>query len=855
MSQITVKKSCNNHQMGIDFLENTGAEFIPRNLENIRKTLPELYPEQQEDVLAIENRFLYGKGYLCTNGTGTGKTFVGLGTIKRFWLQGKKDILIVVPTEKKCKDWVYEAMELNLNVHILEGVNDAGFGISVTTYANFYQNEALKSREFYLVVYDECHYLCQNSKGEFTVYMGQHKMVANLPSGAEIKAELEAGPAPEYEHPNYSELRNKRNEFINQRAKDYIGKTKVLFLSATPFAYHKSLLYADGTLWDINEVLEKTYEQVPYNTPTGFDKFLCEHLGYRMKYNKCTIPESGVDIDLLEREFFEKWKEKGVMSTRVLELEKDYSREFVMVNSELGEFIDKGMEMFYSKELQDKYKHLSQHATNQFRYIYVNQLLESIKAREVLERISHHLAFGRKVVVFHSYNHSTPYHPFQFDVDKILSGEDKWKASVVEQEIRQFAQDFPEYYYLDLSDLNNARETIKEHFPSALEFNGTVSKKKRNKNADLFNKDWSGHDLIIVQTKAGREGISFHDKTGEQQRVTINLGLPIAPTQAIQEEGRTYRHGLLSNAIYEYITLHTNFEQIAFATKIAERAKTAENFAMGRLARDLEKTFKEGYVNAHQELPSFDQGTGGKEFDRKQYEVTDFERAITYYYSNMKKTSKNKSSEGLDYYATPEPLGYKMVQWCKPEPNQKGLEPSAGHGAIARWFPNDTANVFVEANYNLASRLSINANGEIKIERFEDLHIVNKYDFIVMNPPFGNSGKLAMEHVAKACRHLDKNYGAKLYAIVPNGASMDKRLQEFYLSDEFKTLHLSGEMILPSVTFERAGTSVSCKIIKIERTGVPAWMLKDVTLPFNQIDLSYLSNIKDFFETIKNLEF
>ena len=83
------------------------------DLDNIRESLPFLLPEQQEDVLKAETQFFdeshndeahaYGKGYMFTNGTGTGKTYTGLGIVKRFLKQGKKRILIVTVSEQKNK--------------------------------------------------------------------------------------------------------------------------------------------------------------------------------------------------------------------------------------------------------------------------------------------------------------------------------------------------------------------------------------------------------------------------------------------------------------------------------------------------------------------------------------------------------------------------------------------------------------------------------------------------------------------------------------------------------------------------------------------------------------------------------
>ena len=84
------------------------SALIPGDPTNIKNMMPFLFDTQAEDISFAENRFKVGKWYLFTNGTGTGKTFVGLGIAKRFYVQDKREILIVVPTEKKCTDWQKE---------------------------------------------------------------------------------------------------------------------------------------------------------------------------------------------------------------------------------------------------------------------------------------------------------------------------------------------------------------------------------------------------------------------------------------------------------------------------------------------------------------------------------------------------------------------------------------------------------------------------------------------------------------------------------------------------------------------------------------------------------------------------
>jgi hypothetical protein len=64
-----------------------------------------------------------------------------------------------------------------------------------------------------------------------------------------------------------------------------------------------------------------------------------------------------------------------------------------------------------------------------------------------------------------------------------------------------------------------------------------------------------------------------------------------------------------------------------------------------------------------------------------------------------------------------------------------------------RWFPSDTTNhLLSQAMSSIA--VSINSHGDPKNGLFENHSTVNKYSFI-MNPPFGVSGKTAMEHLYK----------------------------------------------------------------------------------------------------------
>lgn len=92
-------------------------EVVFNDLEDIKKDLPYLLKEQAEDVKFAEERFATGKrGVLFTNGTGTGKTFTGLGIAKRKLKMGAKNILILTQSTQKNLDWKKEGKILNIDM-------------------------------------------------------------------------------------------------------------------------------------------------------------------------------------------------------------------------------------------------------------------------------------------------------------------------------------------------------------------------------------------------------------------------------------------------------------------------------------------------------------------------------------------------------------------------------------------------------------------------------------------------------------------------------------------------------------------------------------------------------------------
>ncbi|NML34506.1 LPD38 domain-containing protein [Paraburkholderia antibiotica] len=843
------------------------------DLANIRETLPVLLPEQQDDVAKAERRFFRDDqpGILFTNGTGTGKTYTGLGIAKRFDRLGKHNILFLAPTDAKVKDWIEDGKNLKLNISQLESTSDAGKGRVATTYANFGQNEALVHRNWDLIVADESHYLMSNEAGVSTDALQRLRELTNHPDALRLKAqsyfakearELKAaedarlnelqragmhqGAAAEQMRKEFEDRRGALNQKVEAQYDDIKDEkpSNVVFLSATPFAYHKTLDYGNGYLWPAWR------HGNGYGTSER-DQFYLQNLGYQWRYHRLESPSAEVNQSYLERELHRKLVESGAVSGRKLELDRDYSRDFVEIESGAGRKIDAALSAI--RDHKGPYKLLGEYVHDRFDYHARNRLLENLKADDAVERAKKHLALGRKVVVFHGYKTGHTINPFDFP-ERLPSdigthqgnAHEKWRA-----ELQQFRSEFPDIGRMNFNRLGNPIEAFTKAFGDRLALvNGDVPKGQRVKNIREFNKDGGKKDVILVQTKAGKEGISLHDTTGKHQRALIALPLPTSPTDAIQIEGRIYRTGNKSHAAVEYMKAGLDFEQHTFANTIAQRARTAENFALGHGARDLERAFKDGYINSSAFEPHEGQGVGGKEADHSADTLTPYQKAETLYFAKQKERGRRDQRHGKDWYATPEPVGLKMVEWAGLRPGEKALEPSAGDGAIARFFPEQTQNTFIEPSNELQSRLALNARGEVKPTTFEEHHVVNKYDGIVMNPPFGVGGKTAIDHVEKAMIHLRD--GGRIVALIPEGISADKRLQALLESDAAKHVYTVADVSLPTSAFERAGTGVKTHIVVLEKQTNPEAAAR---LHMRTVDLSGAATPKELFKRLEHVEF
>ena len=879
------------------------------DLGSIKNDLPMLQPEQQEDVEFIETRVNVNNkpGVMLTNGTGTGKTYSGLGFIKRMYDAGKKNILIVSPSESINDQWIEAANKhFDLSIEKLSSTKDSGKdgGICITTYANLQANRELVNRNWDAVVSDESHTLMQNEKGEETGYLSMLRALTMNPRGAYKRFKLQHRTKEIRALENQIEEREKKVKAIlrpygNKKKissadkakvdalqkeiegldKEMEGiylkmspgtdklmqdlkaaypeekRPKVLFLSATPFAHDKDVDYAEGYLFN--------YDDQPntgaYNQGTPFDRFMIKHFGYRMRTNKLTRPDAEVDSRAMEVQFHDDLVNSGAMHGRQIDVDKDYDRGFILVDGGIGHKIDEGFK--FLSDNHAAYGELQQALMKQFNKSQQKYLIESIRAREVIPLIQEYVKKGKKVVLFHqSMVEHKNIHPFQLKPSEDISENrelwEQWKA---------FKSARPDLVNLSLGNIPAPMETLRKELGGhAVFINGKVPKEERAKNIERFNDDDSGTNIIVCQQDAANAGISLHDTTGKHPRVLINIAMPERPSYAMQIEGRIYRVGNASNAVFRYLSTGTDIEKNMFASTIGGRAASVENLAVGNAARGLRESFRDLYQETmdgswKRRLPGAEgEGTGGKELDYAATSaLSDYDRAKSFYFAHQKRTSKTKAQEGNDYYATPEPVGYKMVEWLGLKPGEKALEPSAGHGAISRWFPENVERTIVEPSAQLAPIAQMNTpDAKVVHTRFEDFNIVNKFDGIAMNPPYnqpyGVGGKTAIEHLQKAFKQLHD--GGRVIAIIPEGPAANKRYNK--MMDEISSEVVPiADIHLPAVTFSRAGTKAGTHIVVLDRYTSKAehQAALDNVGTYEDIDLRDINDINALFDRMENM--
>ena len=413
--------------------------------------------KQQEDVAKAETQFFDpkhaddehggGNGILFTNGTGTGKTYTGLGIAKRFIKQGKGRVLIVTPSQEKVTDWSNDAKNLGIRLTPLVqkdgkgATQDKGEGAVITTFANFRANRKLMEDVFDLVIYDESHKLMESKDAKETSTTTAHYRLTNkdfasaqdrvmlshplwieeeklrnesrrLMHGSESLEEARLNPKvsdAEMERLEEIETRlkaiaaeqEKAMPEIDRKARESVGKTKVVFLSATPFNMRENLDYVEGYLFRFK--MRKTSENM------SADEYAKARNQARNSFYRQNFPHGEAigsngkvqpavtDADLADKEeraFADRLMDLGVMSGRTIDNGYDYSRDFPMVSvSHANEYNTALKEMMENTSFKPFAEDIFQN------YNAMSVIYETMKVAAIRERLNEHLKRGRKIVV------------------------------------------------------------------------------------------------------------------------------------------------------------------------------------------------------------------------------------------------------------------------------------------------------------------------------------------------------------------------------------------------------------------------------------------------------------------------
>lgn len=434
-------------------------------------------PEQQGDVLFAEERLIENQkpGVMFTNGTGTGKTYTGLGILKRFVNQGKKNILIVTPSNDINKAWIDAAKkDFNIDIIPLENIQDVGKDVVVTTYANMGYNDNLVNRDWDLVLCDESHRLMSSEQAKVTSALNNLRALTYNHNGlnerfARIKVDeykmldnyadkIKAGEATEKEKKAkddlFEELSHEKAEMVKQwqeiKEED---KPKVVFLSATPFAYVPDVDYAEGYLFNYNQNKNKTSA---YNDPNAREEFFIKNFGYRMRYNKLTKPDADVNTSLMEIEFHKFLENSGALSGRILTTSQDYDRGFILVDSGVGAKIDEGIQFLIDNN--KKYDLLVDSVRNKLKGNKTRYILEAIKAKSAVNLVKQYLKGNKKVVIFHDFKKNEASNPFILSKEDFLYIDEDGRISLNKEAIKQyelFKRERHDLINLNLKDLTS----------------------------------------------------------------------------------------------------------------------------------------------------------------------------------------------------------------------------------------------------------------------------------------------------------------------------------------------------------------------------------------------------------------
>ncbi|MFM4984812.1 LPD38 domain-containing protein [Aeromonas veronii] len=182
--------------------------------------------------------------------------------------------------------------------------------------------------------------------------------------------------------------------------------------------------------------------------------------------------------------------------------------------------------------------------------------------------------------------------------------------------------------------------------------------------------------------------------------------------------------------------------------------------------------------------------------------------------SALKRRLLNNRNAFIDFFPTPEEYAADLVDRLGIEPGMVVLEPSAGHGMLAEAARDAGATVeAVELAGDLRDILQEKGFSLVGND-FMETTPSQRYDAVIMNPPFSND--MDIDHVRHAFAHLKP--GGRLAAIVSSMAGQRSNKKNKAFREWLDDLGASEEM-MPEGAFKDSlnPTSVRTKIITIEK--------------------------------------
>lgn len=166
----------------------------------------------------------------------------------------------------------------------------------------------------------------------------------------------------------------------------------------------------------------------------------------------------------------------------------------------------------------------------------------------------------------------------------------------------------------------------------------------------------------------------------------------------------------------------------------------------------------------------------------------------------------------FDFFETPAAVVARMLDMADMTSRSRVLEPSAGHGAIVRALLGLTPDVQAYELVPARAKRVASFGVPCKAIDFMGVGPDQKYERVVMNPPF--SRQQDIEHVLHAYMFLA--LGGKLVSVMSSGVTFRDTLKTKRFREFVDAKHGRIEQ-LPPASFHESGTNVNAVFVCLER--------------------------------------